>query len=86
MIILLEEKIKTIDDGKDIAKSIEQYEFFQNFLKENSEKDNDKKFLIEISRNLEYEFFEEGAIILKEGDESNEKMYIIMDGTVSILK
>ena len=55
-------------------------------MKENSEKDNDKKFFMEISRNLEYEFFEEGAIILKEGDESNEKMYIIMDGTVSILK
>ena len=62
-------------------------DFFKKFIAQQlGELDFDETAFVEICKNFMYKFFEQGDVVMKEGDESDDRMYVIITGEVLIIK
>ncbi|EAR89570.2 zinc finger, C2H2 type family protein (macronuclear) [Tetrahymena thermophila SB210] len=73
---------KSLKDGKFIFDNIVNFGFIQKFFGENIE---DENMAVQLCRQMGCEEFKKGVCIMKQGDESNDKLYVIIKGKVGIV-
>ena len=81
---LLQKPYKTPTESEFILRRIERMKFFQSFM--NDFLFADYKLLIDFCSALKHEWHPQGSVIIKQGDFSCDKMYVILTGTVSVYR
>ena len=76
---------KTSEDLHLILEKIRKLKFFREFL-ENTFKGGDIELLLEFSNSIKHDFFNQGDVIIRQNDLSNNKMYVVLTGMVYVMK
>ncbi|KAL4502372.1 hypothetical protein ABPG72_011959 [Tetrahymena utriculariae] len=79
---ILKAASKSLKDGKFIFDNIMNFGFIQKFFGENIE---DENMAVQLCRQMGCEEFQKGVCVMKQGDESNDKLYVIIKGKVGIV-
>ena len=76
---------RTTEEAIVIYKHLENTEFFQQFRANNNTKLHETDALLYLAQHLTYEQCSAGKLIIKEGDSSTDKLYIILTGEMYIV-
>ncbi|CAD8053262.1 unnamed protein product [Paramecium sonneborni] len=75
----------TIDNLQVIYSKLQQLQYFNSFIEKNL-KGTQRESLLYLCGKFKMEHFEGGEVIFQEGDKSNDKLYIIFNGKVALIK
>ncbi|CAK88255.1 unnamed protein product (macronuclear) [Paramecium tetraurelia] len=75
----------TIDNLQIIYSKLQQLQYFNSFIEKNL-KGTQRESLLYLCGKFKMEHFKGGEQIFKEGDKSNDKLYIIFNGKVALMK
>ncbi|CAD8061212.1 unnamed protein product [Paramecium sonneborni] len=75
----------TMDNLQVIYSKLQQLQYFNSFIEKNL-KGTQRESLLYLCGKFKIEHFKGGDIIFKEGDKSNDKLYIIFNGKVALIK
>ncbi|CAD8144376.1 unnamed protein product [Paramecium pentaurelia] len=75
----------TIDNLQIIYSKLQQLQYFNSFIEKNL-KGTQRESLLYLCGKFRMEHFKGGELIFKEGDKSNDKLYIIFNGKVALMK
>ncbi|CAD8056379.1 unnamed protein product [Paramecium sonneborni] len=75
----------TVDNLQIIYSKLQQLQYFNSFIEKNL-KGTQRESLLYLCGKFRMEHFKGGEVIFKEGDKSNDKLYIIFNGKVALMK
>ncbi|CAD8139671.1 unnamed protein product [Paramecium pentaurelia] len=75
----------TMDNLQVIYSKLQQLQYFNSFIEKNL-KGTQRESLLYLCGKFKMEHFKGGEVIFKEGDKSNDKLYIIFNGKVALIK
>ncbi|KAL4491469.1 hypothetical protein ABPG72_008125 [Tetrahymena utriculariae] len=82
LVSILQNPSKTLKDAEAIYQQIENHPYIKKFFGENI---SDKSAALQLCKNMSVQFFKRGDIVMAQGDQSDNKLYVILEGKVGIV-
>ncbi|EWS72770.1 cyclic nucleotide-binding domain protein (macronuclear) [Tetrahymena thermophila SB210] len=82
LVTILQNPSKTLKDAEAIYQQIENHPYIKKFFGENI---SDKSAALQLCKNMSVQFFKRGDIVMAQGDQSDNKLYVILEGKVGIV-
>ncbi|KAL4442802.1 hypothetical protein ABPG74_010691 [Tetrahymena malaccensis] len=82
LVQILQNPSKTLKDAEAIYQQIENHPYIKKFFGENI---SDKSAALQLCKNMSVQFFKRGDIVMAQGDQSDNKLYVILEGKVGIV-